>query len=456
MPTLKNRVFRAGTWTIASHGVSQAIRMASNLVMTRLMFPGMFGVMSIATMFIVGLALFSDIGLRQSIIQSRRGEEADFLNTAWVTQILRSALISVLALLLGLCLYIAQKQGWTPVGSVYGDPTLPSIVAVLALSALIAGFESTKFVEAARKLELGRIAFLEIGGQLFGVVVMITWAFLSRTIWALVAGGIAAAVLRVYLTHTIFSGVKNRWHWDSDAFKEIIGMGKWIFLSSILYFILNSGDRILLGAMVSSEMLGIYSIAFMILGVFDQGIRKMISNVCYSAITEVVRASTNDPDRLREFYYKFTVPIDAILLFLSGLFFTCGSYIINLLYDSRYHDAGWMLQILSFSLIGIRYEIANCCYLALGKPGHWTAIICARFFGFYISVPIAFYFFGLHGALWAISLSFLSGAPLVFYFNYQYKILDWKREFFTLPALALGGGTGKLLMWVLGAGFVLR
>jgi len=61
--------------------------------MTRLLVPEMFGVMAIAMMVMYGLALFSDVGLRQSIVQSRRGGEAVFLNTAWALQIMRGFVI---------------------------------------------------------------------------------------------------------------------------------------------------------------------------------------------------------------------------------------------------------------------------------------------------------------------------------------------------------------------------
>ena len=74
------------------------IRFGSNLVMTRLLVPQMFGVMAIATVIMVGLAMFSDLGLRQSIVQSRRGSDPVFLNTAWSVQIVRGLILWLFAL----------------------------------------------------------------------------------------------------------------------------------------------------------------------------------------------------------------------------------------------------------------------------------------------------------------------------------------------------------------------
>src|SRR5947207_1772677 len=98
--SLKNRVLRAGVWTLASFGIRQAIRFGTNLVMTRLLVPEMFGVMAIATTVMIGLAMFSDVGLKQNVIHSRRGNEEAFLNTIWVIQIGRGLTLWVAAIVL--------------------------------------------------------------------------------------------------------------------------------------------------------------------------------------------------------------------------------------------------------------------------------------------------------------------------------------------------------------------
>ena len=102
LDALRARVLRAGGWTLAGFALSQAMRFGANLVMTRLLVPEMFGVMAIATMVMYGLALFSDVGLRQSIVHSRRGGDAVFLNTAWALQIARGFVIWGAALVVGL------------------------------------------------------------------------------------------------------------------------------------------------------------------------------------------------------------------------------------------------------------------------------------------------------------------------------------------------------------------
>ena len=44
-----------------------------------------------------------------------------------------------------------------------------------------------------------RLIVLEIGAQVVGVAVMITWALISPSVWALIAGGIVTALVSMLL-----------------------------------------------------------------------------------------------------------------------------------------------------------------------------------------------------------------------------------------------------------------
>ncbi len=49
--------------TLGGVGGQQFLRLASNLILTRLMFPEAFGLMALIQTFMVGLQMFSDIGI---------------------------------------------------------------------------------------------------------------------------------------------------------------------------------------------------------------------------------------------------------------------------------------------------------------------------------------------------------------------------------------------------------
>ncbi|XSC45474.1 oligosaccharide flippase family protein [Bradyrhizobium sp. RDT10] len=287
--SLKQRVVKAGIWSLAGFALSLVIRLGSSLLMTRLLAPEMFGVMAVASTLIVGLAMFSDVGLKQNVVQSKRGHETAFLNTAWAIQILRGALLSAGALALCVVLVILGQFEQIPANSVYAAPVLPYVVAVLSLSMLIAGFESTKVLEANRSILLGRITGMEVVSQAVGLSCMLGWVLIDRSIWALVAGSICSSLIRTVASHVWLRGVTNRWQWDKQAAYEVIHFGKWILLSSIFGFLASSGDRLLLGGLVNSTVIGLYAIASLFVISAEGVLSKIMTDVAFPALSEIVR-----------------------------------------------------------------------------------------------------------------------------------------------------------------------
>jgi O-antigen/teichoic acid export membrane protein len=116
MSSIKKLAIRGAVWTIASYGTSQILRFGSNLILTRLLIPDVFGLMALVYVFISGLHLFSDIGIGTSIIQNKRGDDPVFLNTAWTMQVIRGVGLWICSLLIA----------W-PVAAFYAKPNQGSI-----------------------------------------------------------------------------------------------------------------------------------------------------------------------------------------------------------------------------------------------------------------------------------------------------------------------------------------
>jgi O-antigen/teichoic acid export membrane protein len=443
---LRARVLRAGGWTVAGFALSQAIRFGANLVMTRLLVPEMFGLMAIATMIMYALALFSDLGLRQSIVQSRGGRDAAFLNTAWAVQIARGFVIWGAALAVALGFVFANAIGIVPAGSVYAHPSLPPVVVIFSLCAVIAGFESTKLCEASRELSLGRITQIDVVSQSLGVLCMIAWAALDRSIWALVAGGLCATSARMLLSHGWLPGTANRWQWESAAFREIIGLGKWIFAASILGFFVNSADRLVLGALTSAAVLGVYVIAFLIFSSVEQVLTRIVGEVSYPALSEVARERPAD---LRLTYYQFHLAVGLPACVAAGAQMISGGPLVAALYDARYAQAGWMLEVLALALVTIPFRVATQCFLVFGEPKVMAQVGVIRLAALGLLTPAGFHFFGLAGALWAIVLSHFAWLPTAIAFVIRHGLFDARREL-PLPAAVLAGMTlGTILNQVL-------
>jgi O-antigen/teichoic acid export membrane protein len=442
---LKRRVLTASVWSLAGYGLSQVIRFGSNLIMTRLLVPEMFGVMAITMVVMVGLAMFSDLGVGQSIIRSQRGADGAFLNTAWAVQIVRGLVLCLIGFAIALAVYFTARTGVIPDSSVYADPSLPWVIAVMSFGTVIGGFTTTKAYEASRSLALGRPTLIELAAQVAGLCAMLAWASRDRSIWALVVGSLIAGAASVVIAHAWLPGTPNRWQWDRSAVKEILHFGKWIFASSLLGFIVASVDRLLLGTMVDATTLGIYAIAVLILSAVDQMVRRISGGVTLSALSEVAR---NNGD-LRAAYYRLHAAIAAIAYVSAGFLMTSGQPLMAILYDHRYADAGWMLQILAASLVMAPSQIAVQAYLALGTPQLLSRILLVRLVALVALIPTGFLLFGLPGALWGVVLGQFSSLPLFILYNTKSEIFDLRRELLLLPTVLVGMGLGRLAVMVL-------
>lgn len=433
--TLKKRAMAAGSWSIVGYGASIILRLGSTLVMTRLLAPDMFGIMAIAGMVTMILSLLSDIGLSQHIVQSPRGDDPAFLDTVWVVQIVRGFALWGASLLLSLGLHYMGRQNMLPAESVYAAAALPTVIAVSSLTAVIAGFQSTRMPTAHRGFDQKRLTQIELIGQIAGLAVMIPIAMETSSIWSLVAGALIVALTKTTLSHCWMSGHPNRFRLERHALTELIGFGKWVFVSSAVGVLAVNGDRLLLGALVDPHVLGLYSIALLIVGVIEGGLSRLFMTVSLPVLSEIHRS---DAFRLREIYYKLRLPGDILLLFMAGLLFASGQVIVDLLYDARYSPAGSMLQVLSLSLFSVRYGIANQLYLAVAKPRYLAIINAVRIAALYTLIPILFHIGGTHAAVWGIALHALLTVPFVQYFNATLEINDWRREALVLPILPFG------------------
>lgn len=441
----KQRILTAGIWSAGSHVLNQAIRLGSNLIMTRLLAPEYFGLMAIANVFIFGIAMMSDLGLRQSLIQSKRFDEP-FVNTIWTLQVMRGCVIWVFSLLTAACFFSLDLFDFWAKDSVYKDPLLPSIIAVIGFNAVIGGFESTKLATANRDLSLAKNVAIGLISQLISIAVMILWALTEKSVWPMVAASLVSTFITTVLSHTMLSGIKNRFHWDKSSFDQIFHFGKWVFISSIMGFFALSSDRLVLGALVDSRLLGLYAIAYFMAGSLKDLIGNVIHNVGFPALSEAYR---DTPEKLKEVYYRLRLPFDALCLLGAGALFAAGQAIVHLLYDTRYTEAGWILEILSISLFQLRYNLSGECFMAMGKPRSLTVIILVDLLLLYGVAYSAFHFYGFKGVVWAVSISAIGTIPFALYFQARYKVLDWKREMMVLPLLPLGYGIGLVVAHVL-------
>lgn len=443
-PSLRSLAIRASAWTVAGHGAGQILRLGANLIMTRLLVPEMFGLMAIVTIILVGLQMFSDVGTGPSIIQSKHGDDPAFLNTAWTIQIIRGASLWLIVGLLSGGFLLLGRAEILPQASVYADPLLPAVLLVSGVNALIAGFNPTKIFSANRELVIGKLTLLEVISQMLAIAIMILWAMFSPTIWALVAGSIVGSLSKMLLSHALLPGLRNHLHWDREAVGAQFHFGKWIFLSSIISFVTQNGDRLILGVLLTASELGVYAIAFFLVEAVARVVSRLSHRVWFPVFGKVARENRA---KLKAQYYRIRLLQDAAILPLAGILIMAGDRLIDLLYDSRYAEAGWMLQILAIRLaISPVLTASSAIFMAIGHPKINTITLSLRGAFLWIFLPLLYGSFGITGAVWTVSSSLLIAVPIIIMALKKYELITWHKELRAIPLFALGLGVGKILV----------
>lgn len=333
--TLRARAGRGAVWTIGGIASNQILRLGSNLILTRLLFPEAFGLMALVQVFITGLAMFSDLGIRASIIQNDRSNEPAFLNTAWTLQVGRGLVLWLFAFAIAL-----------PVAAFYDEPLLAQLLPVSGLTALIAGFTPTRVSTANRDLQLGRITLIDITTQAIGIIFMVALAWALQSVWALVFGSLISAVFKQVLFMTALPGHRNRLQIDRSCLGELVNFGKWIFLSTACGFLVNHADRAILGKFITLEMLGIYSIGLIMAGLPLLLGRPLASKIIFPLYKQ--RPPWESAENQRKIF-RMRWWLTGALLTISAVLAVSGDLLIRFLYDSRYALAGPILVLMTLS-----------------------------------------------------------------------------------------------------------
>ena len=361
-PSLRARAVRGSLFTAGGHSASIVMRLGTNMVLTRLLAPELFGLMGLVNIFLNGLQMFSDLGVGPSIIQNRRGEEPAFLRTAWTIQVTRGVG------LFGLSLLIA----W-PVSHFYGERALLWLVPLAAVNALVAGFNSTAMFRVERHLELGKLTLLNLATQVMTVGGMILWAYWFRNVYALLVPGLLGTAFTMFVSHRLLPKSESGgdgFGWDAGAAAELMHFGKWIFLSTLLAFGTNQADRLVLGKMIPLELLGVYGIGMLLATMPAQIILKLGQAVAFPAYSRV----KDEPRRFASAVHRVRTPLLLVgAASVTGLI-AGGQALINLMYDQRYVDAGWVVQAIS---AGVWFQIlgsTNGSILLAKGESRWLAV----------------------------------------------------------------------------------
>jgi O-antigen/teichoic acid export membrane protein len=392
MTATKRNVVLGSLWTILGFGVTQAVRLGTNIVLTRLLAPEIFGIMTIVNSLRTGFELFSDVGISQNIVQSRNGDDPRFYNTAWTVQLTRGAVMGVISALLS-----------PVVADIYKLPILASLVPVIGVLFVLTSFNSTAIFTLQKHMQIGKRNVFDIIVEVLSSLLHIVFAYFYPTVWALLMAIVAITGIRAAISHFLLADIHNRLMMYRPYLKEIVGYGKWVFIASIVFFLASYVDRLYLGTAVPLAVLGVYGIARTLSDTFYALAARLAGLVVFPFF-----ARNKDVPR-PDLRGKVNRPRWAVVLLaavaIAGTI-SCADLIVKILYDRRYWDATWMLPVLfTGSWFAVLSNLNESSLLGFGKPLYSALANSAKLAVLVIGLPLALRSHGVLGAVCVASLA---------------------------------------------------
>ena len=384
---------QGSTWTLIGYGGSQIIKTASTILLARMLLgPQEFGLIALINVFLGGLDMLSDLGIGMDVVQHRRGDDPDFINTAFLIQVARGLLIWLIATALAY-----------PFAHFYKQPALLWLAMIGAISTGLRGFTSGSIWIMTRHVQLRKLTLLTLISELAGFLMALAWAIVSPTAWALVVSRVTSALIFVVGSHLV-GRTRVSTRWDSEAAREILYFGLGIFVSTATYFLGGEAERLVVGKFVNLVELGCFSLALSISSVATSGIRQIINQVFFPLMSKKVR---EHPERAAIHFRTVRLWLLAVSVFI-GVGFVAGSHlIVRVLLGPKYVMTGWILQLLGFrGAIELFTAATGSLLFTVGTSKYAATGNIVKILFLAVGLTIAFdRGFGFAGAVWVLAVS---------------------------------------------------
>jgi lipopolysaccharide exporter len=341
-PSLGQPLFSGAIWMFAVRWVLRLLSVISIAALARLLDKSDFGLVALASAVIALPAVLTDLGVEQAII-CERDPAPGIYNTAWTIRLIQLAIAAA-------GLYIAGP--W--ISSFYGDPRISPMIQVLSLMVVLKGMENMWTVSFRKELNFRLDFIYEAVSKLLSVVLTIALAVFLRSYWALVYGQVVAAAVRVVMSMFI----APQWprftfsHWNS-----IWSFSQWSLTKGVASYLVQNGDRIILGRLSEAGVVGAYSMG--------REIAEMplteISMPVNRALGPGFSALQNDPVRLVHAITRSLAAV-AMLAFPIGVgLAVTATQFIPVFLGSGWEEAVPVLQLLAIAstITAIRGVMGN-------------------------------------------------------------------------------------------------
>jgi O-antigen/teichoic acid export membrane protein len=394
--TLRAKAMRGGVFLAGGSVAEQAIRFVRNMLLARLLAPGAFGAMAIVNASASIVGTLTEVGLKASVIQNPRGGEKEYLNASWWMGMGRA-----------ICTYLIIFAMAPLVAHFYGNSELSPLLRVALLSVLFDGAMSPRSVLPQKEMKFERWVAISNGGGISGVILTIILSFVLRDVWALAIGACSESAFRFILSYILCPGLPSL-RWNGTVARDLYSYSRGVIGLSFLNLIFIRTDIFVLGKLLSTTQLGIYTMGVGLIQTPAVFLVAMLAQTLFPAFAHV----QGDNERINRILIEVSSWLILLGLPVVVVVFLCGQSLLSVVYGTRYAAAAGPLALATAVVfLNALNASITCVFSGVGRPELHRRAVAASAVVMIIVIYPACKLLGMVGgqvaALLAISASYL-------------------------------------------------
>lgn len=246
------RLRRGLAWNAGSVLSTHALNFLRYVIVARLLTVEAFGLFAMVNVAMLAAHMLSTWGWRQAFIAQHKDPEKPQRRQ----QALWTADLVVRAGATGLLALVAPL-----VATGFGEAELQALIAVSGLYVLGQGLRHPALLDREREMEFRIIGVVELSGAVAGLLVAVAGALVLRSVWALVLGQVAAALVSAAVSYALL-GAPARPLLDDRLIRQGFRFARGMFGISALGWVMSQADNAIVGAALGAGALGLFAIAY--------------------------------------------------------------------------------------------------------------------------------------------------------------------------------------------------
>lgn len=295
MNSISARLLKGSLWLGVARAIVNLLTLLNTIIIARLLLPEDFGLVAIATTFLMIATTATELSMSQALVQHRDPQAVHF-HTAWTLNLLRGLSVGAVFALSGFL-----------VAALYGDHRLVPIMAALGFSLVMSGLVNPRRVMLQRSLIFWQDFMLDVSQKLVGVIVSIAIAWIYQSYWALVIGALATQLTNILVSYTV---LPFRPKLSLKHARELFSFSLWLTFAQVINIINWRFEFLLIGKFLGQAELGHYSVGNNLAQMPTRETTAPLKQTLFPGFATLV----GDPERLAAGYQRAQGFVTAVAL----------------------------------------------------------------------------------------------------------------------------------------------